>query len=71
MLQLDSRRTAMKKLIYTCLLTISLLGFSVIVNADDPFVPMKPGTSYSTYGNTTYGSDGTTCSTYGNSSYCD
>ena len=48
-------------------------------------LPLESGNSYSTYGNTTYGSDGTTssrygntiygsgggsCSTYGNTTYC-
>ena len=58
----------MKKFIYASIVSLSLLGFSAFVLAG-PIVPMKPGVTYNTYGNTTYGNDGSRYNTYGNTTY--
>ena len=56
----------MRKLSLISFLIILFLGSSSFA---DGLFPMKPGTSYTTYGNTTFGSDGTSYTTYGNTTF--
>ena len=56
----------MKKLTLISFLLVLLSSFSL---AEGIKFPMNSGTSYSTFGNTTYGSDGSSYSTFGNTTY--
>ena len=58
----------MLNLLIKSFLIVIFLGSSAI--SDGLNFPMTPGTSYTTLGDTTYGSDGTTCQTIGNYTYC-
>jgi len=58
----------MRKLIIKSFLITIFSGLSAI--GDGLNFPMTPGTSYSTIGNTAFGSDGTSCTTIGNTVFC-
>ena len=59
----------MKILIAAMFAALMSFAFSSFSMAGDTFFPMKSGTTYQTFGNTTYGSSGTSYQTFGNTTY--
>jgi len=55
----------MKKIVLSLIFSISVLGSAHAQGV----IPMKPGTTYNSIGDTTFGSDGTTYNSIGNSTF--